>query len=163
MVVVGWHSFLGVGVKFSTFASVEGLTMAPAYYNGLYSPKEPSVVFVERKKKEGDEDVPIDFEPMEIPDQFDASFMLPRGVQPTASAMVDMFLSDRFCDRVVKATNNYAKKNTSKRRFVSVKRKDILNFFGVYQYMGLVRLPSKDDYFENNGNWPIHPLMSGLK
>ena len=107
--------------------------MAPAYYDGLYSPKEPSMLFVERKKKEGDEDVPIDFEPMEIPDQFDASFMLPRGVQPTASAMVDMFLSDRFCDRVVKATNNYAKKNTSKRRFVSVKRKDILNFFGVYQ------------------------------
>ena len=44
-----------------------------------------------------------------------------------------------------------------------MKRKDILNFFGVYQYMGLVRLPSKEDYFENDGNWPIHPLMAGLK
>ena len=80
--------------------------MAPAYYNGLYSPKEPSVVFVERKKKEGDSEVVIEYEPMEIPDQFDASFMLPRGVQPTASTMVDMFLSHRFCDSVVKATNN---------------------------------------------------------
>ena len=33
---------------------------------------------------------------------------------------------------------------------------------GVYQYMGLVRLPAKDDYFSTEGNWPLHPLLSGL-
>ena len=75
---------------------VVGLTMAPAYYNGLYSTGEPSVTFVERKKKEGGEEVTIEYEPMEIPEQFDACFMLPRGVPPTAATMVDMFLSDRF-------------------------------------------------------------------
>ena len=93
--------------------------MAPAYYNELYSPKDPSVVFVDRKKKKkkknGDSKVLIEYELMEIPELFDASFMLPRGLPPTAATMADLFLLDCFCDSVVKATNNYTKKNTSKR------------------------------------------------
>ena len=66
----------------SSFDLFVGLTMAPAYYQGLYSPREPSVLFVDRKKNKGDSEVTIEYEPMEIPDKFDASVMLPRGMQP---------------------------------------------------------------------------------
>ena len=29
--------------------------------------------------------------------------------------------------------------------------------------MGVVGLPAKEDYFKNDGKWPLHPWLSGLK
>ena len=66
--------------------------MAPAYYHGLYSPKEPSGAFVVSRKKEGYEDMSIDYAPMKIPGQFATSFMLPQGLPPTTTTMVDMLV-----------------------------------------------------------------------
>ena len=68
--------------------------------------------------------------------------------------MTDMFLLDAFLDEITKTSSAHAKKNVSKKK--------MLNFLGVYQYMGLVNLLAKEDYFVNDVNWPNHPLLSGL-
>ena len=126
-----------------------------------YTPGKPFVVPVPRYVAgHGTPEIP--YTKMELPEEFPAEFRLPRGLKFEPATMTDLFLPDKLLDTFVSCSNAYAKKNLSKRRYVPIKRKDVLYFFGVYQYMGLVRLPAKDDYFSTEGNWPLHPLLSGL-
>lgn len=123
-----------------------------------YTPKTPLVQFIERRK----DGVTIPYTKMEIPEEFGASFWLPRNLPFTAATMSDLYLSDAFIDEVAKCSSAYARKNQSKRKYIPITRKDVLNFFAVYQYMGIVRLPAKEDYFVADGFWPVHPLLQGL-
>ena len=126
-----------------------------------YTPKTPFVTVVDRFVANTDNEL-VGFEKMEIPEKFEAKFWLPRNLPFHPATMTDLFLPDAFLDEIAKTSSAYAKKNVSKRKYAPIKRKDVLNFLGVYQYMGLVDLPAKEDYFANDGNWPNHPLLSGL-
>ena len=63
---------------------------------------------------------------MVIEEEFLAEFKLPRGLMFEPSTMTDFFLPDQLLDKIVATTNAYAKKNNSKRKYILVKRKDIL-------------------------------------
>ena len=139
-----------VGMKFYS------LTMADDY-----TPKTPFVVPLINRIGGPNSDV-MPYDKMELTEEFGAEFKLPRGLKFEPATMTDLFLPDRLLDHITASTNAYAKKTNSKRRYVPVKRKDILSFFAAYQYMGLVRLPAKEDYFETDSDWPLHPLLSGL-
>ena len=106
-----------------------------------YTPKTPLVTQILHQHGNG-VSAEIGYTIMAIEEEFSAEFKLPRGLMFEPSTMTDFFLPDRLLDKIVAKTNAYAKKNNSKRKYIPVKRKDILNFFAVYQYMGVVRLPS---------------------
>ena len=136
--------------------------MAPRRSEPVYTPEKPFVKDVKRHSGSGRSRAEIGYEKMEIPEQFDAKFQLPRRLGCTAATMTDLYLPDKLVDEIVVKSNAYAKSNCNKRRYQVIKRKDVLNFLAVYQYMGLVRLPAKDDYFRTDGQWPTHPCLSGL-
>ena len=99
------------------------------------------------------------------------AFKMPKhGVENEISSTIpnvtELFLSDALLDTIVKCTNNYAAKNEKARelqRQSEVTRSDILRFFAIYYYMGVVRLPCKRDYWpSNNSFWPLHPVTQSM-
>ena len=113
----------------------------------VYSPKEPFKKFIARKNKDGESPF---YWPMLVDDPFEAEFQVPRGLPFTAATMSDLYLSDNLLDEIAKRSTAYAKKVISRNKVVTVKKKDVLNFFAVYQYMGIVKLPSKEDYLRTS-------------
>ena len=76
----------------------------------------------------------------------------------TPTTLNELFLPDVFIDKVVSATNAYASAQLPPLKVEPVARVDILQFFALYYYFGLVRLPSKEDYWKADYSiWPIHP------
>ena len=80
------------GIFFTLWNEVlDCLTMA--LFSGLYSPKAPCFMHVKRMEARG-EDEEIGFERMDVSNEFEARFQLPRRLAPTAATMVDLYLPD---------------------------------------------------------------------
>ena len=93
--------------------------------------------------------------------EFGPNFLLPTGCDHTVPAVSELFLPDNMLDGWVIATNAYAASRLSRRRCRDVSRAHILRFIATVMYMGVVRLPSKDDYFvdpddQTSDFWPRH-------
>ena len=94
--------------------------------------------------------------------RFGPNFMLPDAVDPSASALCELYLPDTLIDKWVKRSNSYAKSYLARERQVELTRSDLLRFIATLYYMGVVRLPCKDDYWkggDSDGAWPTHPAI----
>jgi hypothetical protein len=82
--------------------------------------------------------------------KFKPSFELPMGIDATVTAMTEIFLSDTLLHQWVHCTNRYAAAHLPPGRRKEVLLPEILWFLATIQYMGIVRLPAKQDYFPGN-------------
>jgi hypothetical protein len=88
------------------------------------------------------------------------------NMDPTAAAMVEIFLPDKLLNSWVAATNTYVESLLPPgRRQREITMSDILRFLATIQYMGVVKLPAKSDYFPGNRSdvLPIHPVIQLTK
>ena len=97
------------------------------------------------------------YEPMRIP-AVTRCFEKFYGMDPTVQVISELFLPDSILARVAKCSDLYGK--TKGRSFKPISAPDILVFFSLIFYMGVVRLPTKTDYWNSNGMWPIHKVLS---
>ena len=79
-------------------------------------------------------------------------------MDPTVQVILELFLPDSFLARVTKCLNLYRK--SKGHSFKPISAPDILVFFSIIFYMGVVRLPAKTDYWNSNGMWPTHKVLS---
>ena len=94
---------------------------------------------------------------------FEASFRLPNGLEPSPNRLSELFLSDSLIREIVFASNQYARKILPRSQVEVVTEEEILRFLAVYYYMGVVTLPSKDDYWRTETDfWPVHPVVAPL-
>ena len=90
-----------------------------------------------------------EYEPMTIDedDQHKPRFSLPHGLDLSARMLLELFLSDSFLYDVVKYTNEYGRYRAPQ-TFKNVTIGEIYVFFSIILYMGVVQLPSKEDYWK---------------
>ena len=84
-------------------------------------------------------------------------------LEPSALSFCELFFPDPLIDTMVEKTNSYATSRLPPSRREPINRAELLRFFAIYYYMGLVRLPSRRDYWKggNDGFWPAHhPCMA---
>ena len=87
------------------------------------------------------------YEPMRIPvvTRFFEKFSIPNGMDPTVQVISELFLPDAFLARVAKCSNLYGR--SKGHSFKPISAPDILVFFSIIFYMGVVQLPAKTDYW----------------
>ena len=91
---------------------------------------------------------------------FGPSFQLPHGVDATPGALFELFLPDQLLDGWVASTNLYSRARLARDRVNPVTRPELLRFLAIIYYMGVVRLPSKADYFlASDGVLPVHHVL----
>ena len=102
------------------------------------------------------------YEPMRIPvaTRFFEKFSIPNGMDPTVQVISELFLPDLFLARVAKCSNLYGR--SKGHSFKPISAPDILVFFSIIFYMGVVQLPAKTDYWNSNGMWPTHKVLSRM-
>ena len=102
------------------------------------------------------------YKPMRIPvaTQFFERFSIPNGMDPTVQVILELFLPDSFLARVTKCSNLYGK--SKGHSFKPIFAPDILVFFSIIFYIGVVQLPAKTDYWNSNGMWPTHKVLSHM-
>ena len=92
--------------------------------------------------------------------RFLEKFSIPNGMDPTVQVISELFLPDSFLARVAKCSNLYGKSKGYS--FKPISAPDILVFFSIIFYMGVVRLPAKTDDWNSNGMWPTHKVLSRM-
>ena len=121
----------------------------------------PTTIWVKEVKHRGTRNQP-NYLPIQIDlIEFPASFALHHDVDATPQALLECFFPDSVINRFVESTNNYALLKLGKKTKVrKASHGDILRFIAIIYYMGLVRLPAKEDYFSSNSKiWPLHPAI----
>jgi Transposase IS4 len=100
--------------------------------------------------------------------QFSPYFRLPGGIDVTIDSLIQTFFPAWLLDEWVVCTNAYAASRLPPKRLKAVEKADILRFVAAIYYMGVVRMPSKVDYWntgyvrsELNDVWPPH--TAGIK
>ena len=98
-----------------------------------------------------------EYEPMTINEdnQDKPRFSLPHGLDLSARALLELYLSGSFLYDVVKHTNEYGHYRAPQ-TFKNVMIGEIYVFFSIILYMGVVQLPSKEDYWKVGTVWPSH-------
>ena len=98
-----------------------------------------------------------EYEPMTINEdnQHKPRFSLPHGLDLSARALLELYLSGSFLYDVVKHTNEYGHYRAPQ-TFKNVTIGEIYVFFSIILYMGVVQLPSKEDYWKVGTVWPSH-------
>jgi hypothetical protein len=81
---------------------------------------------------------------------FGPSFELPATVQPLASSMIKIYYPDSLLKQWQETTNAYATNQLAPSERKNVKVQDILQFLATLAYMGICKLPAKEDYFPGN-------------
>ena len=93
-------------------------------------------------------------------------------VNPTEMEVLNKFLPDSLIREWAKTTNHYITKRrtnephlkywqtTSSRK---VTASEIMKFIGIIHYMGVVKLPSKRDYWTTNGLMPFYHIINKLQ
>ena len=90
---------------------------------------------------------------------------------PTPLAMVEHYFSDTLIESIVNSSNANAFERKRREPNLSVWKKknitkevtlsDILHFLAILFYVGIVQLPSKQDYWSTGFHWmPSHPICS---
>lgn len=124
-----------------------------------YSPSRPFITHLDYA-----DGSPVEYTPLhlgELP-QFGPNFRLPAGIEPSPTALCEVFFPDTLLNDMVTATDDYARRRLSLRAFKSVSKSDLLEFFAAIYYMGVIRLPAKEDYFRGfDGSciWRPHPAI----
>ena len=98
-----------------------------------------------------------EYEPMMIDEdnRHKPRFSLPHGLNLSARALLELYLSDSFLYEVVNHTNKYGHYRAPQ-TFKNVTIGEIYIFFSIILYMGVVQLPSKEDYWKGGTIWPSH-------
>ena len=124
-----------------------------------YTPETPFITELQQSKQVGvDYDVVFD---VNESTKFGASFEIPMAIVPTAEAMTEIYLPDVLLDKWIQCTNAYAASILPPGKTRDITRPDILRFLAIIQYMGVVRLPAKHDYFPGKRSdvLPTHPSI----
>lgn len=129
--------------------------------NNEYTPYRPYVTELEHE----DGSRPA-YQPFALPQsgRFGPSYMLPEGLEATPAALSQLFLPDDLIDTIVLKTRAHAHARLPPGQLKNIERKDILRFLAIYFYMGLVKLPSKKDYWRagESAVWPVHPIFAHM-
>ena len=91
----------------------------------------------------------------------EATFSLPPGlntVDITVDSLLCLFLSDDIVQHIVKCTNHYINFRLSGRQQSEVSASDVLQFFAIIYYLGIVRVPCKYDLWSKHGELPTHSI-----
>ena len=78
-------------------------------------------------------------------------------MDPTVQVISELFLPDSFLARVTKCSNLYGK--AKGHSFKPISTPNILVFFSIIYYMGIIQLPVKTDYWKSDGKWPTHKAI----
>jgi Transposase IS4 len=124
----------------SAASAAPGAAPAPSY-----DPSRPNITYL--KYSDGKE---VPYEPLFPLDgeKFSAAFVMPQGADPTPAALCEHYLPDWLLKRMVNSTTAYAASRLQPEKRQEVTESDILRFIAAISYMGVVRLPSKRDYFK---------------
>lgn len=124
------------------------ITNAP---NNDYNPYNTFVKEVRYEK--GDQK---EYKPMRIPEneRHNASFKLPFDMEATIQGLLMLFLPDSILHTIKVNSNNYIR--AKERRIPAISTPELMVFFSIIFYMGVVKLPAKKDYWETDGMWPTH-------
>ena len=132
----------------------------------VYTPLKP---LHKRLKYKGRKQQPIYKPTFKSLDYHAPVFQMPKkgveGRMPCSVVnMMELFIPDSLLDTIVTSSNAYAKINMREDLLQSaIKRQDILRFFAVYFYMGVVRLPYKRDYWSSDLRfWPVHSVTQSM-
>lgn len=92
-------------------------------------------------------------------------FKLPPGLELNVENIVDLFFPESLLEIIQKESNQYA--NSSTENFPdgtqnNISKSDILQFFSILFYMGVVKLPAKTDYWTSDKALPTHNLISKI-
>ena len=105
------------------------------------------------------------YRPMRIPeeDRHDAVFCLPGdrttgdrrasldcNIEDVVLVLTQTFLPDDFIAKVTVTTRAYAADNLQPLRQRNIGPADMLHFFALYYYFGIIKLPAKADYWHND-------------
>jgi Transposase IS4 len=88
-------------------------------------------------------------------------FRLPGDVEPSAAVLQEIYWPDSVLDDIVKCSNAYAKDRVAESKYRPITRADFFRFMAAVTYMGMVKLPAKDDYFPTSREcwFPPHPRI----
>ena len=81
--------------------------------------------------------------------------MIVAGPSMNSRVLLELYLSDSFLYDVVKHTNEYGHYRAPQ-TFKNVTIGEIYIFFSIILHMGVVHLPSKEDYWRGGTIWPLH-------
>ena len=91
-------------------------------------------------------------------------FALPRslaGVKATAATLTNLFYSDDFVANVTRLSNDYVNNRLPPlRRQVPIRESEILHFFAIVYYLGMVPMPSKYDLWATDDVLPSHSIAT---
>jgi len=114
-----------------------------------YSPSQPLVIPIEPVGRPNPA-----YEKIVIPDEsrHKPSFGgLPRGVPYDPVQLCHIALPNSLIEHITDSSNAYARQHVSpEKRQGEIKCADILIFFAIYYYMGIVKLPAKRDYWRRS-------------
>ena len=115
----------------------------------------PLDVFVKEVKYEDGSQK--EYQPMtiDLTERHNPKFGMPGNVDVTIQGLIEPYFSDRFLKSIRHHTNIYGRQK-GRAEFKDISEEDLLFFFSIIFYMGVVRLPAKKDYFESDGMWPAH-------
>ena len=84
-------------------------------------------------------------------------------LDPTASAMVELYFTDELLEVMASRTRQYAASRLPPSRRIDVQPQHIAYFLAMYYYQGIVRLPNKKDYWRaDHSFWPVHPPAQNI-
>lgn len=118
-------------------------------------PYTPTSVWVKEVRYQDGSQKPYEAMFIDKSDRHSAKFLLPNGIEAAIHTISDFFFTDPFISLIVKNTNAYIRHKGKSVRDVS--KEEILVFFSIYFYMGVVKLPAKADYWRSEGLWPRSP------
>jgi len=131
--------------------------------NMKYSPSRPLLIPI---KLVGRQSPP--YKKILIPDEkrHKPSFGgLPRGVPYDPVQLCHAVLPDSLIEEIAESSNVYARQHLAPGKLQSdIKSAEILIFFAIYYYMGIVKLPAKKDYWQRSDDiWPSHPIAKQMR
>ena len=108
----------------------------------------PLDVFVKEVKYEDGSQK--EYQPMtiDLTERHNPKFGMPGNVDVTIQGLIELYFSDRFLKSIRHHTNIYGRQK-GRAEFKDISEEDLLFFFSIIFYMGVVRLPAKKDYFES--------------
>src|SRR6056300_342697 len=128
-----------------------------------YSPSQPLVIPIEPVGRPNPA-----YEKFVIPDErrHKPSFGgLPRGVPYDPVQLCHAALPDSLIEDIAESSNVYARQHLAPGKLQSdIKSAEILVFFAIYYYLGIVKLPAKKDYWQRSDDiWPSHPIAKQMR
>ena len=94
-----------------------------------------------------------------------ARFRMPSGLPPTVQSFCSLMFPDTLLRQILLRTNKFIKKRKEEEcnsLDSNITEAEILHFFTLITYMGVVKLPAKSDYWSSHRVLPSHSLITGM-